>query len=448
MGDFLDIFALHIHDEDNDGEGEEYGWQQLGGEEDQTENDESSSSYPYVHTLHNALYHLAQPMPMPLSMSTTTPTEQEQCDADRNTKSYFTFLTNILQNHMGSMAQCRIGSTEIREGDGITSLMKILCKMVNVYLPQVPDEEEEEDTKKEIYYGLTIAVLGALRDLACGNAQNRLQIGQFQQDNDKAEEECQFKTSESQMSGIDILSYFIKKYDSPLHYYSWEEISGSKLELKTMTNALGVIRNISHSTPSNCLALHQAGMTRCLIERLLEGGSSHHDASESANSNVTTMDTSERYALPDVTKPWREACYRTAGSLVNMAERCHDVAKECAGDEALIWILIQSWGGFEFGDKEKSNFGKKSSPVLHIGLGNVLNERIELVGGEAVTMRSSNSQSTVTTPEDNNSNANCAKDERMVLMDVIQDILDREDKRKRTAQEREIARKKAKALKI
>ena len=44
-------------------------------------------------------------------------------------------------------------------------------------------------------------------------------------------------------------------------------------------------------------------------------------------------------------KPWREACYRIAGTLINMAEKCQGVAVQCAKDEELIFILIESWGG-------------------------------------------------------------------------------------------------------
>jgi len=241
-----------------------------------------------------------------------------------------------------------------------------------------------------------------------------------------------------------------------------------------MTNALGVIRNISHSTPFNCQGLHQVGMTLSLIHRLLcvnvnansgdetdgncAGNRMHGKSEGEGDSSCSYRYT---YTLPDVTKPWREACYRSSGSLINMAERCHDVAVECGERDdggALILILIQSWGGFDLDQmlstcsgimsldndngtgsnnngedkiiassgKSKGKKGKKACPVLHVGLWNILNVRI----GKEKEM-------------DFNVTNKMAVD-GIDLMAIIRTILEREEKRKQTAQARENARKKAK----
>jgi len=124
--------------------------------------------------------------------------------------------------------------------------------------------------------------------------------------------------------------------------------------------------------------------------------------------------------LPDASKPWREACYRMAGCLINMAEKCVECAIECASssssssyssylgvhleknedgddntddnndDDELMWILMESWGGVgvydqqcpEGQDDEHGNMkgGKSKSkgiiPILHLGLANILKQRI------------------------------------------------------------------------
>ena len=48
------------------------------------------------------------------------------------------------------------------------------------------------------------------------------------------------------------------------------------LQLKTLTSALGVIRNMSHSTPYNCQMLHETGMTACLASRIRFSSNFHH----------------------------------------------------------------------------------------------------------------------------------------------------------------------------
>ena len=128
--------------------------------------------------------------------------------------------------------------------------------------------------------------LGALRDLACGNASNRLHIGQYKFYNKRSEaassmastdtaKDTATATSTSYSNGISIIFYFIQTYGNQ----TWEQIAGNengnengngnRLQLRSMTNALGVMRNITpHSTPFNCQALHEANMTTHFINRL------------------------------------------------------------------------------------------------------------------------------------------------------------------------------------
>lgn len=125
-----------------------------------------------------------------------------------------------------------------------------------------------------------------MRDLACGNASNRLHIGQYKFYKKRSEAASTMATdtakdtatSTSYSNGISIISYFIQTYGNQ----TWEQIAanenenengsgngnGNRLQLRSMTNALGVMRNITHSTPFNCQALHEANMTTHFINRL------------------------------------------------------------------------------------------------------------------------------------------------------------------------------------
>jgi hypothetical protein len=124
-------------------------------------------------------------------------------------------------------------------------------------------------------------------------------------------------------------------------------------ELRLLTNAAGVIRNVSHSTPPACLKLDQYGATPLLIWRLLSGQDDNNDDDNS---------TREEPHLPDASKPWRETSFRIACALINMAERCEQVAMACASNAILIRLLIEAWGGTS----------KKQTPLLHLGLAAVL----------------------------------------------------------------------------
>jgi hypothetical protein len=241
---------------------------------------------------------------------------------------------------------------------------------------------------------LVIVALGALRDLACGSALNREAIYEFSyfgcNNNNNNVPPINIATQHMNLDGdsshdvpsgcggIEILVAFIRRY----HLQSWQSIlsmpewentkmspldgSHEKMALKTttithrgqrelrlLTNAAGVIRNVSHSTPRACLKLDQYGATPLLIWRLLSGQDDNND-----NDNSTR----EEPHLPDASKPWRETSFRIACALINMAERCEQVAMACASNAILIRLLIEAWGGTS----------KKQTPLLHLGLAAVL----------------------------------------------------------------------------
>lgn len=248
----------------------------------------------------------------------------------------------IISNFMGNLSQCRLNNIIIQEHHGIQSLMHIVAILAN----KLTTEENPRIVENEQLWKLANITLGSLRDLACGDAANRLQIGSFTSSNDIAD-------------GIDILTQFIKSFHQVSHN-DWETIA--QLKLKVLTSALGVIRNITHSTPSNCQSLHNKGMTDCFIHLLL-------------NASKTAKSTSKKM-LPDASQPHREACYRLAGSLINMAEKCEDVAIKCSHNNALVWLLIESWGGTS---EKLINESKKKSgfPVLHLGLAAILHARLK-----------------------------------------------------------------------
>jgi hypothetical protein len=352
-------------------------------------------------------------------------------------------VENVITQFMGNMAQCRIHGKEIRDLGGISCLMNILVNLIQkwegVYEQEVDDAKYREEKK------LASVILGALRDLSCGDAAVRLQIGQYDANMD-ANVQCKCRT------GIEIISYFIVL--KCCKYRIWDDIPTQ--ELKTMTNALGVARNITHSTPFNCRAFHEAGMTKVFIHRL-EGRFDKSTLCGSGDS-VKIEDTHEPCRkLPSSSKPWREACYRLAGTLINMAEKCLDVAVECAKDEDLIWILIESWGGvkdwdsfFHYDDAPARHSTKKAIPVLHLGLFAILWEKIKLEGLEVIMTDGLivkeyiplSGQISTSDKNDDDDDEKVAACQHFHLMDIIICIMENEKRRKRAAQERENERKK------
>ena len=127
----------------------------------------------------------------------------------------------------------------------------IICNYIGVF-PTLVDKN---------IVGLVTIALGALRDLACGNSLNRQSIANFTIHGVYAD-------NTPINSGIDIISFFVKRYHGvscesiiSLPNYVDKELVNvckdhngdkpterGKLELKMMTAAIGVIRNATHNT--------------------------------------------------------------------------------------------------------------------------------------------------------------------------------------------------------
>ncbi len=335
---------------------------------------------------------------------------------------------NIISTYLGNMTQCRVYNKEVDRLGGIKYLVNILHTLID----RSCKGSSEWWSNKESELNLANVTLGALRDLACGHASNRLQIGKFKLETSQETFACiqshlkykrhsiTAKNLNSKqifvVSGLDITSYFVNTYAKK----KWEQIP--KMLLRNMTNALGVMRNITHSTAYNCKALHDIGMTTALANRILGIASLGDDACYSS--------------LPDASKPWREASYRIAGTLINMAEKCKEVAFECALNEDLILILIDSWGGLNqdySGSKKSKN---KAIPCLHLGLKAVLIEKLKLENCQNGDENSENDSTGI------KESLIVEREKEFSLNHMIQHIMEREDQRKRAAQERENSRKK------
>lgn len=352
---------------------------------------------------------------------------------------------NLIKSHMGCMAQCRGARGEsLREAGAIDSLLSIACRLISATneddtfgtLPAIEngqslevndnafdvccerhsllrDKNNHSDfdmhAKNELHsttIDLACASLGALRDLACGSALNRAAFLSWEPASSQT-----FSTIFME-NGAHVLVAYIQRYDG----LSWEDIlclgdatkperaedtshnytARGRKEIRMLTNALGAIRNSSHSTADVCQSFYSYGLVDLLIRRLV------HDASSTYNNGVSV--------LPNATQPWREACFRTAGSLINLAEKCPDVATKLASNRKIIYILLETWGGTTAitCNSEKSN--KKSLrglPLLHLGLAAVLNAAARNGG----------------------------------LDDIMIQVLEKEKERKKVAQRREEERK-------
>jgi hypothetical protein len=261
---------------------------------------------------------------------------------------------------MGSMAQCRGKQGEtLRQAGAIQAVLNTLAELQTI-LPS-PSASSNDTSESEIIMKLAIACCGAARDLACGSAANRTDLRE---------------TETNGIRGMRLLTIYLERY----HMIKWDELDS--LHLKLLTALIGALRNVTHSTTENCLELHDLGATRMLIWRLKHGSSGD-----------------EAVALPDSTKPWREGAFRSASTLINMAEKCPASAATCGSDTELIQLVIESWGGTN-----------KHLPLIHLGLTAILRSAQEQLPGG-------------------------------LFQDQWTDILDNEAVRKRMAQAREEERK-------
>ena len=108
-----------------------------------------------------------------------------------------------------------------------------------------------------------------------------------------------------------------------------------------------------------------------------------------------------RLRLPAAGTPWREAAFRSAASIINIAEKSEQCVESiCKEDNcsSLLHVLIETWGG--------KNKGGKAA-VVHPGLLAILKRLVQYPYIEKLDLEMSS---------------------------TINTILEREEKRRRTAQ--------------
>ena len=352
----------------------------------------------------------------------------------------------VVQKSMGTMAQCRGARGDaLRDAGAIGALLDNLWTLMvliqndssstllpkvattpstnKVYLDTLCDNHlhfrvDNTDFSDMVLNELEMTSLdlanscvGALRDLACGSASNRAAILGWTPLISHQRVDNYYEVE----NGVHVMSTYVKRYDK----LTWEEILAlkqrapelttsthdrGKKELRLLTNALGAVRNASHSTPDVCQEFFNHGLVDSLVRRLLP----QHSFLECSQASSTTTS-----LLPNVSCPWREACFRAAGSLINLAEKCPHVARQLGSNRECIHLLIETWGGataMNIDPNKTKSVSSRRLPLLHLGLAAILHaaEDGELDGG---------------------------------LDDIMNHVLENEKMRKRIAQRKEEDRK-------
>ncbi|KAL7475789.1 hypothetical protein ACHAW6_001693 [Cyclotella cf. meneghiniana] len=241
--------------------------------------------------------------------------------------------------------------------------------------------------------------LGALRDLSCGSSFNRSAVLEWTPASIiYFNYKCNGNKCLHVENGIHLLCAYMLRY----HEMKWDNIltlrehsctpmdttttstsqktqqlkdgaclfettERGKKELRLLTNTLGAIRNTSHSTPDNCQAFYQCGLVEILMWRLspeLQYGIDQNRIKAFPSHVLASNSTS------DASRHWREAKYRAAGSLINLAEKCPSVAKELGSNREMILLLIEAWGGAKAITIVSNNL--RGIPLLHLGLAAIL----------------------------------------------------------------------------
>lgn len=312
------------------------------------------------------------------------------------------YRSELIQRHMGSLALCRGNRGDaLYEAGAVGAALDVLAGLnrdadykcsasvdndAAVRLPIIArtiegDGETDQTDNTAVYQSTwskldqaTVALastcLGAVRDLACGNASNRAAISEYLYTTKCCSDNCNTCSNQSQ-SGSQVLASYVRRY----HEVKWEDIISlldvgssslrGRKELRLFTDATGAIRNASHSTPKTCAGLHAASVTEMFIWRLKHGSK---DECEDGSGDRDIS--SRKLRLPDARRPWREASFRIAGSLINISEKCPDSARRCGSDLDLVHLLVEAWGGA--GRNSSTKQTPASTPLLHLGLAAIL----------------------------------------------------------------------------
>lgn len=357
--------------------------------------------------------------------------QQEQQQSCANADPRHCIICNILelQNkarlvkcHMGCMAQCRgARGDELRDAGAISAVFNILWRMMiplhnlHMWVPRYDRIAQVNDVARfdmasplpltvqrtkfaesrfnspcanhlelcqELFdssivldalhlvaLDLTNLCMGAVRDLSCGSALSRSAILEWAPPRIlNFEYKCNGQQYLEVRNGIHILCAYVLRY----HELHWQDIlmlcsstdattnnitERGKKEVRLLTNALGAIRNTSHSTPDNCQAFFDCGLTDLLVWRLTPDLNNSLDDNKVFESAIDS-------------RHWREAKYRTAGSLINLAEKCPSIAYRLGSDRQMILLLIETWGGTNAVSSDPKKL--KGIPLLHLGLAAIL----------------------------------------------------------------------------
>mmetsp|Transcript_19462 Transcript_19462/g.29262 ORF Transcript_19462/g.29262 Transcript_19462/m.29262 type:complete len:344 (-) Transcript_19462:104-1135(-) len=228
----------------------------------------------------------------------------------------------LVEAEMGSMALCRGKRGEnLHQAGAIYAILQALEEIFD----KVPNPNTSSLSNMETEFVMKFAAScwGAARDLSCGSAPIRDAFQEF--------------TTKAGLCGLELMIMYLNRY----HEVYWDDLD--VLHLKLVTNVIGAIRNVTHSTTENCNILNEHGATDLLIWRLKRGSKKKGEESN--------------LSLPSPSKRWRDGAFRCCATLINMAEKNEECAQTCATDLPIIQLLLESWGGM-----------KKKLPVIHLGL--------------------------------------------------------------------------------
>lgn len=178
-----------------------------------------------------------------------------------------TLACSILQVTMGNMALCRgKNGKDLYAAGAVEALHSLL-------LAHAPDRHE-----------VTMLTLGAVRDLACGNADVRNALH-------RSLPLLYNLLLSTSGDGSTVVEPF-----NPSTTYSDQDPTS----LQLVTAVLSALRNISHSHRPNCTKLHELGLTNYLVKTVLH------------------------QPPPVAGLPTRQAYFRASGILLNIVEKCAD----------------------------------------------------------------------------------------------------------------------------